>query len=109
MNDLFINIKVDREERPDLDKIYQTALICLTRRNGGWPLTMILNPTDHTPFFAGTYFPSRRVTACRRLLIYCRRVAGFYHERADELKQQDDSVKDILARLQPPPSSNSTG
>jgi uncharacterized protein YyaL (SSP411 family) len=56
MNRLFVNIKVDREERPDLDQIYQTAHHLLTRRNGGWPLTMFLAP-DGTPFFAGTYFP----------------------------------------------------
>ncbi|WP_455206411.1 DUF255 domain-containing protein, partial [Kaarinaea lacus] len=57
MNELFINIKVDREERPDLDKIYQFAHQVLAQRGGGWPLTMILTPDDQTPFFAGTYFP----------------------------------------------------
>ena len=57
MNDLFINIKVDREERPDLDKIYQLAHQALTRRGGGWPLTVFLAPDDLVPFYAGTYFP----------------------------------------------------
>ncbi len=57
MNRHFINIKVDREERPDIDKIYQTAQQLLTGRTGGWPLTMFLMPDDHTPFFGGTYFP----------------------------------------------------
>ena len=57
MNRWFINIKVDREERPDIDKIYQTAQQLLTGRTGGWPLTMFLMPDDHTPFFGGTYFP----------------------------------------------------
>ena len=57
MNRYFINIKVDREERPDIDKIYQTAQQLLTGRTGGWPLTMFLMPDDHTPFFGGTYFP----------------------------------------------------
>ena len=56
MNDLFVNIKVDREERPDLDQIYQTAHAMLTRRSGGWPLTMFLTP-EQEPFFGGTYFP----------------------------------------------------
>src|SRR6201747_571628 len=56
MNDLFICIKVDREERPDIDKIYQLAHQALTRRGGGWPLTVFLTPDDHVPFFAGTYF-----------------------------------------------------
>ena len=57
MNEHFINIKVDREERPDLDRIYQTAHQILTRKGGGWPLTMFLDPDDHLPFFGGTYFP----------------------------------------------------
>jgi len=56
MNALFVNIKVDREERPDLDQIYQTAHHVLTQRSGGWPLTMFLTP-DQKPFFGGTYFP----------------------------------------------------
>src|ERR687895_2003100 len=56
MNRLFVNVKVDREERPDLDLIYQAAHQMLARRAGGWPLTMFLMP-DGTPFFAGTYFP----------------------------------------------------
>ena len=57
MNDLFINIKVDREERPDLDKIYQTAFQLMNRRAGGWPLTMFLMHDDQMPFVGGTYFP----------------------------------------------------
>ena len=55
MNQLFVNIKVDREERPDLDTIYQRAL-ALMGQQGGWPLTMFLNP-DAEPFWGGTYFP----------------------------------------------------
>ena len=56
MNALFVNVKVDREERPDIDQIYQSAQQMLTQRNGGWPLTMFLTP-DQVPFFGGTYFP----------------------------------------------------
>src|SRR5512145_1655496 len=55
MNELFVNIKVDREERPDLDAIYQTAL-ALMGEQGGWPLTMFLTPAGE-PFWGGTYFP----------------------------------------------------
>ena len=58
MNKHFINVKVDREERPDLDQIYQAAHNVITSRRGGWPLTMFLLP-DQTPFFAGTYFPNK--------------------------------------------------
>ena len=57
MNELFVNIKVDREERPDIDKIYQFAHQVLTQRGGGWPLTMFLTHDDQKPFFGGTYFP----------------------------------------------------
>ncbi|HYN77512.1 MAG TPA: thioredoxin domain-containing protein [Lamprocystis sp. (in: g-proteobacteria)] len=57
MNRLFVNIKVDREERPDIDKVYQTVHQLLSRRSGGWPLTVFLTPSDHAPIFAGTYFP----------------------------------------------------
>src|SRR5690606_22426928 len=57
MNEHYVCIKVDREERPDLDKVYQTAHQLLAQRPGGWPLTVFLTPDDHLPFFAGTYFP----------------------------------------------------
>src|SRR5205814_8198694 len=55
MNELYVNIKVDREERPDLDSIYQSALALLGQQ-GGWPLTMFLTP-EGQPFWGGTYFP----------------------------------------------------
>src|SRR5690606_20723179 len=55
MNRLYVNIKVDREERPDLDKIYQTAHQLFTGRAGGWPLTAFLTPDTHVPIVVGTY------------------------------------------------------
>ncbi|MFX1464779.1 MAG: thioredoxin domain-containing protein, partial [Promethearchaeota archaeon] len=55
MNEIFISIKVDREERPDIDKVYMTVCQMMTG-SGGWPLTIIMTP-DKKPFFAGTYFP----------------------------------------------------
>jgi uncharacterized protein YyaL (SSP411 family) len=58
MNRHFVNIKVDREERPDIDQIYQAAHQLITRRSGGWPLTMFLT-SEGKPFFGGTYFPKR--------------------------------------------------
>src|ERR1700683_3587305 len=57
MNELYVNIKVDREERPDLDRLYQLAQQMLNGRGGGWPLTMFLLHEDQRPFFGGTYFP----------------------------------------------------
>ena len=58
MNELFVNIKVDREERPDLDAIYMEAVQAMTGR-GGWPMTVFLTP-DGRPFYGGTYFPPSR-------------------------------------------------
>ncbi|OWK18742.1 hypothetical protein AJ88_01130 [Mesorhizobium amorphae CCBAU 01583] len=63
MNRLFVNIKVDREERPDIDQIYMAALHAMGEQ-GGWPLTMFLTP-DGKPFWGGTYFPRDAVTAAR--------------------------------------------
>ena len=57
MNDLYVSIKVDREERPDVDAIYMTAVQALTG-SGGWPMSVWLTP-DREPFFGGTYFPPR--------------------------------------------------
>src|SRR5688572_21149130 len=58
MNQHFVNIKVDREERPDLDEIYMAATVAMSG-SGGWPMTVFLMPKSHEPFFAGTYFPPR--------------------------------------------------
>ena len=71
MNDLFVNIKVDREERPDIDQIYMSALHHLGE-HGGWPLTMFLTPAGE-PFWGGTYFPRPRATASRPSSISCAR------------------------------------
>ena len=56
MNEHFVCIKVDREERPDLDEIYMQATITLNQGQGGWPMTVFLTP-EQQPIFAGTYFP----------------------------------------------------
>ena len=81
MNELFVNIKVDREERPDIDRIYQIAQQMLTQRSGGWPLTMFLTHDDQRPFFGGTYFPRDArfgLPSFRDLLL---RVAEYYREQ----------------------------
>ena len=86
MNELYVNIKVDREERPDLDRLYQLAQQMLTGRGGGWPLTMFLMHDDQRPFFGGTYFPREArfgLPAFRDLL---RQVAGYYHEHLEQLR-----------------------
>ncbi len=91
MNRLFINIKVDREERPDLDHIYQAAHAMLTQRSGGWPLNMFLTP-DQTPFFGGTYFPKQaryNLPGFVQLLEY---VAELYRTRRGDIAKQDASL-----------------
>jgi hypothetical protein len=96
MNAYFINIKVDREERPDLDRIYQTAHWLIAKRGGGWPLTMFLDPEDHAPFFGGTYFPpeSRHgLPAFRDLLT---RGAEVFRERRADLREQNVSLLEYM-------------
>jgi uncharacterized protein YyaL (SSP411 family) len=103
MNELFINIKVDREERPDLDKIYQLAQQMLTHGSGGWPLTMFLTPQEQ-PFFGGTYFPKEPrygMPAFRDLL---RRVADYYREQNAEIETQNQQLTAAFAAMVPPPA-----
>jgi len=103
MNRLFVNIKVDREERPDLDQIYQAAHQLLTQRGGGWPLTVFLAP-DQTPFFAGTYFPKTQRYNLPGFIDLMQNVARAWRERRDEVLAQNEAVRDALARPQPGPS-----
>ena len=76
MNELFVNIKVDREERPDIDQIYMHALHMLGEQ-GGWPLTMFLTPQGE-PVWGGTYFPRPRATAGRLSSTCCARWRGCF-------------------------------
>ncbi|NOT56750.1 MAG: thioredoxin domain-containing protein [Deltaproteobacteria bacterium] len=95
MNELFINIKVDREERPDVDEIYMNAVQMLTGR-GGWPMTMFLTP-DGKPFYGGTYFPPvdrHGLPAFPRVLAG---VAQAYHQRPRDIA---NSTAQILANLE---------
>src|SRR6202046_3331172 len=93
MNQLFVNIKVDREERPDLDKIYQVAQQLITQRSGGWPLTMFLTPQDQRPFFGGTYFPKEARYGMPAFGDILRRVAEYYHGHGTEIRQQNEQLK----------------
>ncbi|MHB1083908.1 MAG: thioredoxin domain-containing protein [Thiobacillus sp.] len=102
MNRLFVNIKVDREERPDLDQIYQSAHQLLTQKGGGWPLTMFLTP-DQTPYFAGTYFPKTPRHQLPGFMDLMENIAAAWHERRGEVLKQNEAVRDALARQQPAP------
>jgi uncharacterized protein len=97
MNQLYINIKVDREERPDLDKIYQLAHQALTRRGGGWPLTVFLAPDDHVPFYAGTYFPKEQRYGMPPFVHILQQVSGFWQERRSEVRAQNTMLAQFLA------------
>ena len=96
MNELFVNIKVDREERPDLDKIYQTAFQMLHRRAGGWPLTMFLTHDDHVPFVGGTYFPNQPRYGMPAFVDILRRVSDHYRQRPADIRQQNQALLEIL-------------
>ena len=100
MNRLFVNIKVDREERPDLDRVYQLAHQVLAQRGGGWPLTVFLAPDDLTPFFAGTYFPRAPRYGMPGFKEVLTRVAGFYREHQDDLHKQNAALKDVFKRIE---------
>jgi uncharacterized protein YyaL (SSP411 family) len=105
LNELFVNIKVDREERPDIDRIYQIAQQMITQRGGGWPLTMFLAHEDQQPFFGGTYFPREArygLPAFKDLLV---RVAQFYRERPAELRTQNEALKAAFAQINSPPAA----
>ena len=96
MNELFVNVKVDREERPDVDAVYLDAVVALTGQ-GGWPLTVFLTP-DGEPFFGGTYFPPEPrhgLPAFRQVL---HAVADAYRERPEDVAAQAEALVGALRR-----------
>ncbi|MCW8854354.1 MAG: thioredoxin domain-containing protein [Gammaproteobacteria bacterium] len=97
MNKYFINIKVDREERPDLDKIYQTSHSLLTGRPGGWPLTVFLTPADQMPFYAGTYFPNEAKYGMPAFSEILTTVDNLYKTRLEDIREQNDSLQKMLS------------
>jgi uncharacterized protein len=100
MNRLFVNIKVDREERPDLDQIYQLAHQMLAQRPGGWPLTMFLTP-DGAPFFGGTYFPKEARYNLPGFPQVLERVSQIYREHREEIGRQNQTLLATFERMQP--------
>jgi uncharacterized protein YyaL (SSP411 family) len=105
MNRHFVNVKVDREERPDLDQIYQTAHQMLTQRGGGWPLTVFLTP-EGVPFFAGTYFPKEPRYGMPGFKSLLAKVADAYREKRAEIAQQNEALVDALQRTAPAASAS---
>ena len=106
MNEHFVNVKVDREERPDIDQIYQTAHAIMTRRSGGWPLTVFMTPGGN-PFFAGTYFPKdgrHGLPGLRDLLPH---VARVYRDKRAVIAEQGEELRRALASLEPDGATDS--
>ncbi|OFV99452.1 MAG: hypothetical protein A3F68_09005 [Acidobacteria bacterium RIFCSPLOWO2_12_FULL_54_10] len=104
LNDLFVPVKVDREERPDLDEIYMNATILFTRGQGGWPMSVWLTP-DGRPFFAGTYFPPDDYYGRPGFKNVLLRVAGLWKERSQEIAMDASRVTDALQQMHSPMQS----
>ena len=100
MNRLFVNVKVDREERPDIDQIYQAAHQMLSQRSGGWPLTMFLSP-DGAPFFGGTYFPKSARHGLPGFPDLCERIATIWREKRAEIASQNAEMRKAFSRTLP--------
>lgn len=103
LNENFVSIKVDREERPDLDQIYMQAVMSLQRGQGGWPLSVFLTPDCHV-FFGGTYWPpsdSRGMPGFDRVL---RSVLDAFQNRRDQVTEQSAKVTEYLNSSQHEPS-----
>ncbi|HEX5366483.1 MAG TPA: thioredoxin domain-containing protein [Acidimicrobiales bacterium] len=110
MNELFVNVKVDREERPDVDDIYMEAVQAVTG-TGGWPMTLFLTP-DGRPFFGGTYFPRRSRGGMVAFPDLCRRVAELWRTRRADVEAQAGDLTGALGRTAlleaagPPPGAD---
>src|SRR5213079_522642 len=104
MNASFVSIKVDREERPDLDGIYMDAVVAMTGQ-GGWPLTVFLTP-DGEPFLGGTYYPPEPrhgLPSFQQVLVA---VSDLYRERREDVTRRTQVLVDALEQAaSPPPSS----
>ena len=99
MNEKFVNIKVDREERPDLDSVFQKSLAILTGVPGGWPLSMFLDE-NAVPFTGGTYFPPKDMQGRPSFVNVLTQVSDFYEKNKDKVIQQASQIKDIFQKDQ---------
>src|SRR3989449_2738331 len=107
MNDLFVNIKVDREERPDIDQIYMAALHHLGEQ-GGWPLTMFLTPAGE-PSWGGTYFPPTSRYGRPAFVDVLREVARLFREEPDKIEQNRRALMQRLAERERPEGPSVVG
>ena len=95
MNNNFVNIKVDREERPDLDEVYMSATQVMNKGQGGWPMTVFLAP-NLKPFFAGTYFPPQDAYGRPGFPTLLTKLAEVWSSNKDQLLSQADSIVEHL-------------
>ena len=102
MNSLFVNVMVDREERPDLDRIYQLAHQMLSGRGGGWPLTVFLDPAELVPFFAGTYFPVEPRYGMPSFREVLTSVHAWFRENRDNVSGHNKKVLEAIRSVQRP-------
>ena len=107
MNELFVNIKVDREERPDLDAIYQHAL-ALMGEQGGWPLTMFLTP-DGEPFWGGTYFPPEQRWGRPGFAQVLEAMSNAYAQKRDDVAKNVVALREALQKLGRPERGGGIG
>jgi uncharacterized protein len=105
MNAHFVNVKVDREERPDLDQVYQLAHQVLNQRPGGWPLTAFLDPQTLLPFFSGTYFPPRARHGLPAFVDLLARIAEVFATHRDDLEVQGKRLAALFAGLDAAPDA----
>jgi len=103
MNRHFVCVKVDREERPDLDAIYMAATLAMNQGQGGWPMTVFLTP-DRQPFFAGTYFPPRSGLGRPGFPIILEQIAQAWREQSDAVRAQSADITEQLRESSRPPT-----
>jgi uncharacterized protein len=103
MNELFVSVKVDREERPDVDGLYMDAVVALTG-HGGWPMTVFLTP-EGRPFYGGTYFPPEPRHGLPSFQQVLQAVAEAYRSRRPDLEQQADALVDAIRQASERPPS----
>src|SRR6188474_1386326 len=106
MNRWFVCVKVDREERPDLDEIYMAATVAMNQGQGGWPMTVFLTP-EQQPFFAGTYFPSSDKYGRPGFPTLLARIAELWTTKRSELvKQATELTLHVRGGYELPPAAS---
>jgi uncharacterized protein YyaL (SSP411 family) len=105
LNENFVNIKVDREERPDIDELYMQATLILNQGRGGWPMSVWLTP-ERKPFFAGTYFPPTGRDGRPGFLELCQAISKAWQQHRDDIVEQADKLTEVVrAGLQATPAA----